>query len=99
MYSGMFNKDFLYRCTLHKDNPGLVIFDNDGERITLRQGYVSFSSGFILGVFFVRFLSDLRQTMIAAKSPHRQCEISALTQKFLTFGIFLRKSGTYYCFS
>jgi hypothetical protein len=66
MYSGMFNKDFLYRCTLHKDNPGLVIFDNDGERITLRQGYVSFSSGSILGVFFVRFTSENDCCEIAA---------------------------------
>jgi hypothetical protein len=32
--------------------------------MTLRQEYVKFLSGFIHRVFFVRFLSDLRQVII-----------------------------------
>lgn len=65
MYLRIFNKDGFCRYSLDEDNSSFVIFDNGGERITLRQEYVRFSSGFIYGIFFVRFLSALRQMMIA----------------------------------
>jgi len=60
------NKDYLRRYALFESNSSFIIFDNDGKRMTLRQEYVNFSSGFIHEAYFVRFLSDLRQVMLAA---------------------------------
>jgi len=56
----------------------LLFSTDDSWKITLRQEYVSFSSGHIDvdGIFFVRFLSDLRQVMIVATPPFRLTQVT-----------------------
>jgi hypothetical protein len=67
----VFIKDYLRCYALLENNFSFIIFDNDGEKTTFRQEYVNFSSSFINEAFIVRFLSDLRQVMIATAPPLR----------------------------